>query len=64
MWIKSDGSTRRTSPYKVELRLGDDPQDQDFMDLDEETPLTDLKIQHQARGANIVASLQYVEDPA
>eukprot|EP00975_Prorocentrum_lima_P014802 3139556-Prorocentrum_lima.AAC.1 len=64
MWLKPDGSTRRTSPYQVELLLGDDQQDQDFIDLDEETPLTALKIQHQARGAEIVAYLQYVEDPA
>eukprot|EP00975_Prorocentrum_lima_P039306 8261819-Prorocentrum_lima.AAC.1 len=64
MWIKSDGSTGRTSPYKVDLLLGYDQQDQDFIGLDEETPLTPLKIQYQARGAEIVASLHDVEDPA
>eukprot|EP00975_Prorocentrum_lima_P035640 7492487-Prorocentrum_lima.AAC.1 len=45
--------------------LGEDDQpEQDFIDLKEETPLTALKIHYQARGANIVASSQYVEDPA
>eukprot|EP00975_Prorocentrum_lima_P008331 1779252-Prorocentrum_lima.AAC.1 len=63
-WIRADGSTRRTSPRRVELLLGDDQQDHDFIDLEEETPLTDLKIQYQARGAEIVASFQDVEDPA
>eukprot|EP00975_Prorocentrum_lima_P055428 11625551-Prorocentrum_lima.AAC.1 len=33
-------SSRRTSPYKVELLLGEEElSDQDFVDLEEETPL-------------------------
>eukprot|EP00975_Prorocentrum_lima_P055410 11622616-Prorocentrum_lima.AAC.1 len=36
MWLRADGSTRRTSPYTVELLLGDDQQDQDFIYPDEE----------------------------
>eukprot|EP00975_Prorocentrum_lima_P013626 2897747-Prorocentrum_lima.AAC.1 len=67
MWIRADGSTRRTSPYKVDLLLGYTQQHEDFIDLDEETPLTALKILYHARGAELVAfvaSLQYVEDPA
>eukprot|EP00975_Prorocentrum_lima_P049623 10383636-Prorocentrum_lima.AAC.1 len=43
MWIKLDGSRRRTSPYNVEFRLGDDQKDQVFIEMDEETPLTALK---------------------
>eukprot|EP00975_Prorocentrum_lima_P043645 9157270-Prorocentrum_lima.AAC.1 len=31
---------------------------------DRETPLTALRVQYQAKGAEIVASLQDVEDPA
>eukprot|EP00975_Prorocentrum_lima_P058051 12177251-Prorocentrum_lima.AAC.1 len=62
MWMRANGSTRRTSPYKVELLLGDDQRDQHFIDIEEETLLTQ-KIQYQARGAYI-ASLQDVEDPA
>eukprot|EP00975_Prorocentrum_lima_P056623 11877354-Prorocentrum_lima.AAC.1 len=58
MWIRAGGSTRRTSPYKVELPLGDNQQDPEFIGLEEETPLTALKIQYQARGADSVASLQ------
>eukprot|EP00975_Prorocentrum_lima_P011343 2411366-Prorocentrum_lima.AAC.1 len=53
VWVRSDGSTRRTSPHAVELQLVADQQDQDFIDLDEETPLTALNIQYQARGAEI-----------
>eukprot|EP00975_Prorocentrum_lima_P068069 12918595-Prorocentrum_lima.AAC.1 len=64
MLTRADGATRRTSPYKVELLLGYNQQDPDFNNLEEETPLTALKIQHQARGADIVAALQYVDDPA
>eukprot|EP00975_Prorocentrum_lima_P040497 8502836-Prorocentrum_lima.AAC.1 len=48
----------------VELLLGDYQQDRDFIDLEEEAPLTALKIQYQARGAEIVVSLQDVENPA
>eukprot|EP00975_Prorocentrum_lima_P046634 9746556-Prorocentrum_lima.AAC.1 len=44
MWIRADGSTRRTYPYKVELLLGEDKLDSDFIDIEEETPLTALKI--------------------
>eukprot|EP00975_Prorocentrum_lima_P046739 9770436-Prorocentrum_lima.AAC.1 len=43
--------------------LGDDQQYQDFIDLEEETPLTALKIQYQARGAEIVGYLQDVDEP-
>eukprot|EP00975_Prorocentrum_lima_P061891 12882498-Prorocentrum_lima.AAC.1 len=57
MWIRAGGSSRRTYPYKVELLLGEEDQpDQDFIDLREETPL--------AGGAESVAPLQDVEDPA
>eukprot|EP00975_Prorocentrum_lima_P058100 12186263-Prorocentrum_lima.AAC.1 len=44
MWIRADGSTRRTSPSRGVLPLGDDQQDQGFIGLEEETPLTALKI--------------------
>eukprot|EP00975_Prorocentrum_lima_P053741 11277532-Prorocentrum_lima.AAC.1 len=64
MWIRADRFTRRISSYKVELLLGDNQQDHDFIDLEEEAPLTALKIQYQARGAEIVAAVQDVEDPA
>eukprot|EP00975_Prorocentrum_lima_P048299 10102037-Prorocentrum_lima.AAC.1 len=63
MWITADGSVRSTSPYRVELLLGYDRLDQDFIDLEEETPLTAVKIQYQARGAEILNALQDVEDP-
>eukprot|EP00975_Prorocentrum_lima_P054939 11520013-Prorocentrum_lima.AAC.1 len=53
MWIRADGSTRRTSPYRVELLLGDDQQDRDIIDIEEMTPMTALKIPYQARGAEI-----------
>eukprot|EP00975_Prorocentrum_lima_P067534 12915439-Prorocentrum_lima.AAC.1 len=53
-WIGADGSTRRTSPFRVELLLEDDQLDQDFINLEEETPLTALKVQYQARGADTV----------
>eukprot|EP00975_Prorocentrum_lima_P053165 11151827-Prorocentrum_lima.AAC.1 len=43
MWIRADGSMRRTYPYKVELLLGEDQHDPDFIDLDEETQLNALK---------------------
>eukprot|EP00975_Prorocentrum_lima_P034768 7305592-Prorocentrum_lima.AAC.1 len=44
MWVRANGSTRRTSPYNVDLLLGEDDQPyQDFIDNDEETPLTALK---------------------
>eukprot|EP00975_Prorocentrum_lima_P008830 1882265-Prorocentrum_lima.AAC.1 len=43
-WVRADGSTRRTSPYRIEFLLGDDQLDQDFIDLAEETTLTALKI--------------------
>eukprot|EP00975_Prorocentrum_lima_P063199 12890082-Prorocentrum_lima.AAC.1 len=62
-WIRADGSTGRTSLYRVELLLGDDQHDLDFINLEEETPLTALKIQYQARGADMVNSLQDVEYP-
>eukprot|EP00975_Prorocentrum_lima_P045281 9482075-Prorocentrum_lima.AAC.1 len=43
MRVRADGSTRRTSPYKVELLHGDDDlPDQDSFDVEEETPLTAL----------------------
>eukprot|EP00975_Prorocentrum_lima_P050454 10568512-Prorocentrum_lima.AAC.1 len=59
MWIRADGSTIRTSPYTVELLLGEDQRDPDFIDLDEETPLIALKIQYLKHGgAEIMASLQ------
>eukprot|EP00975_Prorocentrum_lima_P017257 3650573-Prorocentrum_lima.AAC.1 len=54
----------RTHRYNVQLLLGDDQQDPDFIDLEEARLLTALKIQYQARGAEFVASLQHVEDPA
>eukprot|EP00975_Prorocentrum_lima_P044077 9244461-Prorocentrum_lima.AAC.1 len=38
MWIRANGTTRRASPYRVELLRGDDQFDQDFIDLEEETP--------------------------
>eukprot|EP00975_Prorocentrum_lima_P061271 12845434-Prorocentrum_lima.AAC.1 len=60
MWIRADGSSRKTSPYSVDLLLGEECQPyQDFIDLEEETPLTAREVQYQARGAAIVASLQY-----
>eukprot|EP00975_Prorocentrum_lima_P040385 8476532-Prorocentrum_lima.AAC.1 len=60
MWVRADGSTRRTSPYKVDLLLRDDDQpDQDL----EGTPLTALKAQRQATGTDSVALLQDVDDP-
>eukprot|EP00975_Prorocentrum_lima_P025293 5310266-Prorocentrum_lima.AAC.1 len=65
MWVGAYVSTRRTSPYKVELLLGDgDQPDQDFIDIEEETPVTALKVQCQSTGAEIVAALQGVDDPA
>eukprot|EP00975_Prorocentrum_lima_P009903 2107092-Prorocentrum_lima.AAC.1 len=65
MWIRADGSSRRTSPDKVELILGEDDQpDQDYIDVEEETPLTAMKVQCQATVAGVVASLQDVDDPA
>eukprot|EP00975_Prorocentrum_lima_P056537 11854097-Prorocentrum_lima.AAC.1 len=63
MWIRANGSTRRTSPCREELLLGDDHIDHDFIELEEETPLTALKIQYRACGAEIVNSLQDVDDP-
>eukprot|EP00975_Prorocentrum_lima_P062463 12885793-Prorocentrum_lima.AAC.1 len=54
MWVSADGSTRRTSPYKVRLPHGDDDQpDHDIIDIEEETPLTVLKARCQATGAYI-----------
>eukprot|EP00975_Prorocentrum_lima_P005010 1090689-Prorocentrum_lima.AAC.1 len=47
--IRADGSTRRTSPYRVELLPGDDHPYQDFIDLEEETPFTALRLQYQER---------------
>eukprot|EP00975_Prorocentrum_lima_P026156 5497310-Prorocentrum_lima.AAC.1 len=41
MRMRADGSSRRTSPYKVP--------DPDFSDLEEKTPLTALKIHYQAK---------------
>eukprot|EP00975_Prorocentrum_lima_P006391 1376924-Prorocentrum_lima.AAC.1 len=38
--------------------------DQDYIGIEEETPLTALKAQCQATGADIVASLQDVDDPS
>eukprot|EP00975_Prorocentrum_lima_P057425 12044988-Prorocentrum_lima.AAC.1 len=56
MWMRADGSTRITSPYKVELPLGEDDHPyQDFIDIEEATPLIVLKDQYQARGAELVA---------
>eukprot|EP00975_Prorocentrum_lima_P047706 9973886-Prorocentrum_lima.AAC.1 len=44
MWMRADGSTRGTAPYKVEPLLGDDDQTyHDFVDIGEEPPLTALK---------------------
>eukprot|EP00975_Prorocentrum_lima_P035348 7423439-Prorocentrum_lima.AAC.1 len=64
MWVRAPESTRRTSLYKVELLLGDDDQpDQDYIDIEEATPLTALQAQCQATGAELVASLQDVDDP-
>eukprot|EP00975_Prorocentrum_lima_P064534 12898141-Prorocentrum_lima.AAC.1 len=37
MWVMADGSTGRTSPYKVQLGEDDQPY-QDFIDIEEETP--------------------------
>eukprot|EP00975_Prorocentrum_lima_P068125 12918896-Prorocentrum_lima.AAC.1 len=49
MWVRADGSTRRTSPYKVELlHENDDQSGQDLIGIEEETPLTALKAQCQA----------------
>eukprot|EP00975_Prorocentrum_lima_P032321 6787505-Prorocentrum_lima.AAC.1 len=63
-WVRADGSTRRASPYKVELLLGDcDQPDQDYIAIEEETPLTALEAQCQATGVAIVASLHDVDDP-
>eukprot|EP00975_Prorocentrum_lima_P059198 12412621-Prorocentrum_lima.AAC.1 len=40
MWVKADGSTRSTSPYKVELVHGDEDQTAyGRIGIDEETPL-------------------------
>eukprot|EP00975_Prorocentrum_lima_P070350 12931445-Prorocentrum_lima.AAC.1 len=51
LWVRADGSTRRTSPYKVETVLGDDDQpDQDYIDMEEEPPLTALKARCQPAG--------------
>eukprot|EP00975_Prorocentrum_lima_P032354 6792849-Prorocentrum_lima.AAC.1 len=44
MWIRADSTTRRTSPYEVELLVGDNQQHPDIIDLEEETPLIALKI--------------------
>eukprot|EP00975_Prorocentrum_lima_P051422 10769623-Prorocentrum_lima.AAC.1 len=44
MCLRAEGSTRRTSPSKVELLLGDDQQDTYTIDLEEKTPLTARKI--------------------
>eukprot|EP00975_Prorocentrum_lima_P023468 4934030-Prorocentrum_lima.AAC.1 len=50
--VRADGSTRRKYPCKVELLPGDDDQpDQDFIGIEEEAPLTALKVQHQSKEA-------------
>eukprot|EP00975_Prorocentrum_lima_P004443 963674-Prorocentrum_lima.AAC.1 len=44
MWIRADGSQRRTYPYRVELLPQEEDQpDQDFINLEEGTRLTALK---------------------
>eukprot|EP00975_Prorocentrum_lima_P013598 2888122-Prorocentrum_lima.AAC.1 len=53
MWIRAAGSSRRTSPYKVELLLGEDQPYQHVINLEEETPLSALKRHYPARGAEI-----------
>eukprot|EP00975_Prorocentrum_lima_P062663 12886815-Prorocentrum_lima.AAC.1 len=54
IWVRADGSTRRTPPNKVELLLGDDdPPDQNYTDIEEGTPLTAQKARCHATGAEI-----------
>eukprot|EP00975_Prorocentrum_lima_P041785 8780050-Prorocentrum_lima.AAC.1 len=60
-----DGSTRRTSAYKVELLLVDDDHpDQDYIDREGEPRFDCFEGTGQATGADIVGSLQDIEDPA
>eukprot|EP00975_Prorocentrum_lima_P005867 1270065-Prorocentrum_lima.AAC.1 len=62
-WSQLSSSGFACETLKTTL-CGDGQQYQDFIDLDEETPLIALKLQDQAGGAEIGASLQDVEDPA
>eukprot|EP00975_Prorocentrum_lima_P071496 12938052-Prorocentrum_lima.AAC.1 len=64
MWVRSDGPTRRSTPFLVEVQDGGDDNDGfDLAELEEEVPLTALKAQCQSRGEYVVAALQQLSDP-